>query len=166
MAEGESHARLLQPRLAKIQFEVAYSSPLVRAERTGQLAGFPDLQLTPLLVEWDYGSYDGITSKQIREQRPDWDLWRDGAPGGESPATVLDRARRFLELALRHRGPVVAFSHGHFIRALAVAFLELPTAAGGRLNLETTALSVLRSDGGKPILELWNDTGHLPGAPG
>lgn len=131
---------------------------------TGRLAGFPEPVLTPLLKEWDYGSYDGITSREIRTSRPDWDLWRDGGPGGESPAQVLERARLFLDLVSRHDGDVVAFSHGHFIRALAVVFLDLPAAAGGRFNLETAAISVLRIDNGKHLLELWNDIGHLPDA--
>ena len=131
--------------------------------RTTELAGFPDPIPEPLIVEWDYGDYDGITSKQIHEQRPDWDLWRDGCPQGESVDQVRARAARFLakfdDLA---EGNVIVFSHGHFLRVLALVFLDLPDSAGARLNLDTAALSVLRRDAGKASLQLWNDTGHLP----
>jgi broad specificity phosphatase PhoE len=120
----------------------------------------------PLLVEWDYGDYDGITTSQIREQRPDWDLWRDGCPNGESVQQVRGRARRFLEkLDGVSEGRVISFSHGHFLRVLALVFLDLPDYAGARLNLETAALSVLRWGEQGRLLELWNDTGHLPGPP-
>jgi broad specificity phosphatase PhoE len=144
-----------------------YSSPLGRATRTAQLAGFPEPVADPLLVEWDYGDYEGITSKEIRERRPDWDLWRDGCPNGESIEQVRTRAAAFLEkLDGVVEGSVIAFSHGHFLRVLALVFLHLPDSAGARLNLETAAVSVLRRDEQGNVLELWNDTGHLPGTPG
>jgi broad specificity phosphatase PhoE len=131
--------------------------------RTAELAGFPDPIPEPLLVEWDYGDYDGITTKQIRDWRPDWDLWRDGCPNGESVDQVRARAARFLaKLEGIEDGAVIAFSHGHFLRVLALVFLELPDSAGARLNLDTAALSVLRRDGKTRLLQLWNDTGHLP----
>lgn len=166
LPEGEARARTLRPRLAGERFAAVYSSPLQRAVRTAELAGYPDPIREPLLVEWDYGDYDGITSAQIRQQRPDWNLWRDGCPGGESFEQVAERATRFLEKRSRSEGPpIIAFSHGHFLRVLAVVFLDLPKQAGARLNLETAALSVLRRDGEERLLELWNDTGHLPGLP-
>lgn len=131
--------------------------------RTAELAGFPDPIPEPLIVEWDYGDYDGITSKQIHEQRPDWDLWHDGCPNGESVDQVRARASRFLaKLDDLAEGDVIVFSHGHFLRVLALVFLDLPDSAGARLNLDTAALSVLRRDAGKASLQLWNDTGHLP----
>jgi probable phosphoglycerate mutase len=141
-----------------------YSSPLQRAIRTAELAGFPEPAIEPLLAEWNYGDYDGITTRQIHDARPDWDLWSDGCPGGESIGQVRVRAENFLEIALdRGGGPVIAFSHGHFLRVLALAFLGLPDKAGARLNLETAALSVLRQSEQGRLLQLWNDTGHLPG---
>lgn len=117
-------------------------------------------------MEWNYGDYEGITSSAIHAQRPDWDLWRDGCPGGDSPTNVRDRAARFIE-ELRDRAPaaVIAFSHGHFLRMLAIVFLDLPLPAGGRLNLDTAAISVLRENDRGQLLQLWNDTGHLPGSP-
>jgi probable phosphoglycerate mutase len=166
LPEGEERARSLKPRLAGQSFSAVFSSPLRRALQTAQLAGFPDVEADPLLVEWDYGDYEGITSKQIRERRPDWDLWRDGCPNGESIEQVRARAARFLEkLEGLVDGPVLAFSHGHFLRVLALAFLDLPDSAGARLNLETAAVSVLRREESGNLLELWNDTGHLPGQP-
>jgi probable phosphoglycerate mutase len=134
--------------------------------RTAQLAGFPEPIAEPLVVEWDYGDYDGITGKQIREQRPDWDLWRDGCPNGESIVEVRARAARFLDkLDDLAEGSVIVFSHGHFLRVLALVLLDLPDRTGARLNLETAAVSVLRRAGTGNLLELWNDTGHLPGLP-
>ena len=131
--------------------------------RTAELAGFPDPIPEPFIVEWDYGDYDGITSRQIHQQRPDWDLWRDGCPNGESVDQVRDRAARFLaKLDDLAEGNVIAFSHGHFLRVLALVFLALPDSAGARLNLDTAALSILRRDAGQASLQLWNDTGHLP----
>jgi len=126
------------------------------------LAGYPPTVTTPLLVEVDYGSYDGITTKEIRQTDPGWDLWRDGCPGGETIPHVMERAREFLDLAAAAGGDVIAFSHGHFLRAIACVFLELPIEAANRLTLDTAALSVLHVGDRGPQLELWNDTGHLP----
>src|SRR5205807_4736011 len=119
--------------------------PLQRARRTAELAGYPDPVPEPLLMEWDYGDYEGITSREIHAQDPDWDLWRDGCPGGESVEDVRGRAARFLQL-LEEQPPraVIVFSHGHFLRMLAIVFLDLPLPAGARLNLDTAAISVLR----------------------
>jgi broad specificity phosphatase PhoE len=131
--------------------------------RTAELAGFPDPIPESLVVEWDYGDYDGITSRQIHERRPDWDLWRDGCPNGESIDQVRARAARFLaKLEDLAEADALVFSHGHFLRVLALVFLALPDSAGARLNLDTAALSVLRREGGRNSLQLWNDTGHLP----
>ncbi len=166
LPEGEQRARSLRPRLEGETYAAVYSSPLQRAVRTAELAGFPDPIREPLLVEWDYGDYDGITSAQIRQERPDWDLWRDGCPGGEAFEQVAGRAGRFLETVSENgNATLIAFSHGHFLRVLAVVFLGLPKEAGARLSLDTAALSVLCRDGDEPLLRLWNDTGHLPGLP-
>jgi broad specificity phosphatase PhoE len=102
----------------------------------------------------------------VHARRPRWNLWRDGCPGGESVGQVRNRAERFLEKVLAHpHGPVIAFSHGHFLRVLALVFLDLPDGAGARLSLETAALCILRQGERGRLLQLWNDIGHLPGAP-
>lgn len=165
LADGRRRAELLGRRLAGERFDAAFTSPLQRARETAAAAGFPDASVEPLLSEWDYGEYEGLTTAQIHESRPDWNLWRDGCPGGESPAAVLDRARRCLErvFELPDARAVIAFSHGHFSRALAIAFLDWPAATGAGLALDTAAISVLRrSDGGR-LLQLWNSLEHLPG---
>jgi broad specificity phosphatase PhoE len=121
--------------------------------------------MEPLLIEWDYGDYEGVTSAQIHQQRPDWDLWRDGCPHGESVDQVQERARAFLNRAMTGDGPVIAFSHGHFLRTLTLVFLGFPSEAGARFSLDTAAVSVLRRTEQGRLLQLWNDTGHLPGLP-
>jgi len=152
--------------LAAERFATVYASPLQRAYRTAQLAGFANPVVEPLLREWDYGEYEGITTIQVHEKRPGWSLWHDGCPGGESIGQVRNRAERFLELALPGgEGPVIAFSHGHFLRVLALVFLDLPDGAGERLSLETASVSVLREGERGRLLQLWNDIGHLPGQP-
>ena len=165
LPEGEARARSLQPRLRDERFDTVYTSPLQRARHTAELAGYPDPVPEPLLMEWDYGDYEGITSREIHAQNPDWDLWRDGCPGGESVEDVRGRAARFLQL-LEEQPPraVIVFSHGHFLRMLAIVFLDLPLPAGARLNLDTAAISVLRESERGRLLQLWNDTGHLPGS--
>ena len=107
-------------RLNKIEFDKVYSSPLQRARRTAEIAGFANPQLTPLLQEVDYGEYEGLTTRTIHESRPDWELYRDGCPGGETPAQIYARAQEFIELAGAAGGRVLAFSHGHFLRAIAI----------------------------------------------
>ena len=166
LPEGEKRARSLRRRLAAEKFAAVYASPLRRAYRTAQLAGFPDPIVEPLLREWDYGEYEGITTVQIHARRPGWNLWLDGCPGGESIGQVRQRAELFLELVLANvSGPVIAFSHGHFLRVLALVFLDLPDGAGERLSLETASVSVLREGERGRLLQLWNDIGHLPGEP-
>ena len=159
---GEARAGSLGQRLQGIPFDAAFSSPLRRARDTARLAGFPDAVLTDLLREWDYGDYEGLTSVQIHETVPSWDLWAGGCPGGETPTEVIARARRFLDQLPAAATRVIAFSHGHFIRAIALAFLGLPAAAGARLALDTAALSVLRAGDRGGVVQLWNDVGHLP----
>lgn len=165
LPDGVRRAELLRVRLAGERFDAAFTSPLQRARETARLAGFSEATVEPLLTEWDYGEYEGVTTAQVRETRPDWDLWRDGCLGGESPAAVLDRARRCLERVFQPQqaGAVIAFSHGHFIRALAVAFLDWPAATGAGLALDTAAVSVLRSSERGRLLQLWNSLEHLPG---
>ena len=123
-----------------------YSSPLQRARQTAGLAGFADPSITDLLRECDYGAYEGLTTQQIHQERPGWELYRDGSPGGESPEEIYARARAFINSACKgeEHGDVIAFAHGHIIRAIAAAFLDLPLAHAAQLALDTAAASILR----------------------
>jgi probable phosphoglycerate mutase len=128
----------------------------MRARRTAEIAGFPDPTLTPLLREFDYGDYEGLTSAEIRQQRPDWQLYRDGCPGGESPAQVYARASEFVELAAAAAGNVLAFAHGHILRAVAVAWMRLDITAAARMQLDVATLSTLVDNDRGRELALWN----------
>jgi len=127
-----------------------------RATRTAKLAGFPEPQLTPLLREVDYGEYEGMTTRAIRETQPDWELYKDGSPGGESPAQIYARALAFIDLASAAGGRVLAFSHGHFLRAVAIAWMKLDVEAASTLDLDVATLSRLRDDQRGRLLSMWN----------
>jgi broad specificity phosphatase PhoE len=153
---GEQAAAALRPSLSAIKFAAVYSSPLQRARRTAQIAGFPDPEVTPLLQEFDYGDYEGLTSAQIHERQPDWQLYRDGCPGGESPEQVYNRARAFIDIAAASAGPAIAFAHGHILRAVAIAWMALDIIAAARLDLDVATLSILADDQHGRVLKLWN----------
>jgi broad specificity phosphatase PhoE len=142
--------------LQKVHFDVVFSSPLQRAKRTAELAGFPDPQLTDLLREVDYGEYEGMTTKAIRESRPGWELYKDGSPGGETPGQIFARATAFINLATAAGGRALAFSHGHFLRAVAVAWMRLDVKAASALDLDVATLSLLRDDEKGRLLVMWN----------
>jgi broad specificity phosphatase PhoE len=141
---GRRQAESLRGARQSRRFERVVSSPRRRSLDTCRLAGLGDrAEVMDDLAEWDYGEYDGITSRQIRESRPDWVLWRDGCPGGESPAEVGARADRVLAELGGSEGDVAVFSHGHFLRVLAARWVDLETAAGAKLALDVATLSVL-----------------------
>ena len=144
-------------RLSGLTFDAVFSSPLQRAWRTAEIAGFPDPQLTLLLREFDYGEYEGITTREIHERRPGWELFKDGCPGGETPAQVYARALEFISLCEDAGGRVVAFAHGHILRAVAVAWLGLDITVAAALPLDVATLSRLQQDSehGR-LLTLWN----------
>ncbi len=134
-----------------------FSSPLQRAVRTAEIAGFANPQLTPLLREVDYGGYEGITTMQIHQKHPGWELYRDGSPGGETPAQIYARALAFIRLCETVDGRVLAFAHGHILRAVAVAWLRLDITAAAGLQLDVGSLSRLREDPDHGrLLVLWN----------
>jgi probable phosphoglycerate mutase len=149
-------AARLRDRLEKIHFEAVFSSPLQRARRTAELAGFREPQLTDLLREVDYGEYEGMTANAIREKRSGWELYKDGSPGGETPAQIYARAMDFIKLASSTGGRVLAFSHGHFLRAVAIAWMRLDIKAASTLDLDVATLSLLRDDEGGRVLAMWN----------
>jgi probable phosphoglycerate mutase len=157
LPEGEAEARALRARLSDLRFDGVFSSPLQRAFRTAEIAGFPDPQLTPLLREVDYGDFEGVTTPQIHAQHPGWELYRDGCPGGESPEQIHSRALEFIQLCETKGGRLIAFAHGHILRAVAVAWLSLDITAAARLQLDVATLSMLRDDQqhGR-LMSMWN----------
>ena len=160
-AHGRESAAALAPRLRAWSFELVLVSPLVRARETCALCGFDaHAQERDALMEWDYGDYDGLTTAQIRAERPDWLLWRDGCPGGESPAQVGARADRVIDELRAAGGDVVVFSHGHLLRVLGARWIELEATGGRRLGLSTAAICVLGYEHGTPVIARWNDTGE------
>jgi len=162
---GERNARRLGERLKGMSFAKVFTSPLQRAARTCELAGFGAVAETdPELVEWNYGQYEGRCSAEIFAERPDWQLFRDGCPGGESPAQVGERADRVVQRVRTVPGDVLLFSSGHFIRVLAARWLALGPEAAGRYFLLTTAsLSALGYEHklSQPVIRLWNDDHHV-----
>jgi broad specificity phosphatase PhoE len=163
-ARGEKNALSLGKRLRGERFAAVFTSPLSRARRTCELAGYSgSAQIDPNLVEWDYGEYDGKTSAEIRRTRPDWNLFRDGCPGGESLEEVAARADRVVARVRAVSGDVLVFSHSHFLRVLAVRWLGLPGADARYLVLSTASLSVLGYEHSleEPAIRLWNDDRHV-----
>lgn len=161
---GEWNARRLGLRLAGISFAKVFSSPLQRAVRTCELAGFGQAaELDRDLVEWNYGQYEGRLTVDILRERPDWQLFRDGCPGGESPQQVADRADRVVKRVRAVTGNVLLFSSGHFLRMLGTRWIELAPINGQALMLGTASLSSLSYENGlsRPAIALWNDTNHL-----
>lgn len=162
---GERTARRLGERLKGLTFSLVLTSPLQRAARTCELAGFKPLaEVDKDLVEWDYGQYEGRRTVEIRAERPDWELFRDGCPGGESPDQVSVRADRIVRRARAASGDVLLFTSGHFLRVLAVRWLGLEPSVNCKFfMLSTTSLSALgyEHERSRPVIRLWNETRHV-----
>lgn len=156
LADGEQDAVDLGPRLAGVGFVQVLTSPRVRARRTAELAGFANAEVDEDLVEWGYGDYEGLTNAEIRERRPGWTLWSDGAPGGESAADVAARLDRVVTRARGVDGPTLVFAHGHSLRALAARWLGLPPSEGRLLRLDTATVSVLGFEREQAVVLRWN----------
>jgi broad specificity phosphatase PhoE len=150
---GRAKALALRQRLTGWTFAAVWSSPLERARETAQLAGYAPAERSELR-EWDYGAYEGLTTAQIREQRPDWDLWLDGCPDGEDAADVERRADAVLA-SLPPRGDVLVFSHGHMLRVLTARWLGLPAAAGALFALAPGGIGVLGHEHARRVLRAW-----------
>ena len=162
---GREAARALAPRLARWDFQTVLVSPLRRARETCELCGLgARAQVQQELAEWDYGEYEGLTTSEIHELAPEWVLWRDGCPRGESPDEVGARADLALGALAAAPAPAVLFSHGHMLRVLAARWIALDAAHGARLGLSPAALCVLGHERETAIIALWNDTGELSGA--
>lgn len=167
--EGRALTRRLRGRIADDHFDRVLTSPLQRAAETCRIAGFADqAEVQGDLVEWDYGAYEGRTTADIRTDHPAWDLWRDGAPGGETPQQLsvrIDRVVAELFETCRQGGDVLVFAHGHSLTALTIRWLGLPIGEGRHLRLGTGAVSLLGWKREVRVLEIWNDRSHLTGAP-
>jgi broad specificity phosphatase PhoE len=162
--KGEENARHLGERLRGKPFLKVLTSPLQRARRTCELAGFGfTVEIDNELIEWNYGDYEGKRTADIRKERSDWFLFRDGCPGGESVEAVGARADRVLARLRTFNGDVLLFSHGHFLRVLGARWLGLSAADGRLLLLTTASLSVLGYEHNReePVLRLWNDDRHV-----
>jgi probable phosphoglycerate mutase len=147
-----------------VKFDKVFTSPLLRARRTCELAGFGAVvKVDPDLVEWNYGQYEGRRTSDIHAERPDWQLFRDGCPGGESPDQVGARADRVRSRVRAVQGNVLLFSSGHFLRVLAARWLGLEPAAGRYFLLSTASLSALGYEHTlcQPVICLWDDTRHV-----
>jgi len=161
---GEQNARRLAERLKEISFAKVFSSPLQRARRTCELAGFGDrAEIDRDLLEWNYGEYEGRRTADIHKERPDWQLFRDGCPGGESPQEVGARADRVIKRMRAIQGNALIFSSGHLLRVLTARWLGLEPADGKYFLLSTASLSALGYEHNlsQPVIQLWNDTNHV-----
>jgi len=161
---GERNAARLGERLAGLVFAKVLTSPLQRAARTCDLAGFGDVaEVDRELVEWNYGDYEGLRTAEIHATQPDWQLFRDGCPNGESPEQIGARADRVVNRVRAIEGNVLIFSSGHFLRVLAARWLGLQPAAGKYLMLSTASLSALSYEHelSHPAIQCWNTTRHV-----
>jgi len=161
---GEFNARRLGERLRGVPFAKVFTSPLRRAMRTCELAGFGAVADTDRdLVEWNYGQYEGRRTVDILRERPDWQLFRDGCPGGESPLEIAARADRVVKRVRAVAANVLLFSSGHFLRVLATRWIGIEPINGRFLVLSTASLSVLGYENSlsQPAVRLWNDTEHV-----
>ena len=158
---GEAAAKRIAERLPSLDFTAVWSSPSIRARRTGELTGFAT-RLVPAddLAEWDYGAYEGRTTKEILADRPDWNLFRDGCPQGETPEAVAARADRVIASLRGRNADVLIFSSAHILRVLAARWLGLPVGAAAYFLLDTASISVLgyEHDGDEPVIRSWNQS--------
>ncbi len=168
-AYGEEESRALAPRLRALAIARVLVSPRLRARQTCALAGFGAAsELEPDLAEWDYGRYEGRTSEDIRGEAPEWNIWRDGCPGGESPLEVSARADRLVSRLCSMPGTTALFSHGQFGAALAVRWIGLSVVEGQHFALHTASVSALGVAAHHPdrrTIELWNERPEPPSGP-
>jgi broad specificity phosphatase PhoE len=159
---GEEHARQLGERLQHFSFACVFTSPLQRASKTCELAGFrAGAEVDRDLIEWNYGRFEGKRTSDVVKERPGWELYRDGCPDGELPGDVAMRADRFIARVHAIAGDVLAFSSGHIIRMIATRWLGLPPAAGRFFFCYPASVGVLgfeHNSRDQPIIRLWNST--------
>ncbi len=154
---GRRAARRLGPLLGGKDFSLVLTSPLRRARDTCELAGLGDrAQVDPDLIEWDYGEYEGLRPEEIHRTAPDWMVFTDGCPGGESPEQVGARVDRLIGKVRATAGPVALFGHGHLFRVFVARWIGLPASHGRHFLLDTATLNILSSYHGIPALKCWN----------
>ena len=163
---GERQAQKLGERLRSVRFSAVFTSPMQRARRTCEIAGLgAGAQVDADLQEWNYGEYEGLTSRQIREQRAGWEVFRDGCPGGESPEQMRVRIDGVVARLRALSGTVAVFSHGHCLRSLGVRWIELPILSGRNFGLAAGAVCLLGYEHHsleEPAIELWNAATDVP----
>jgi probable phosphoglycerate mutase len=160
---GRKQARLLEPLLSTADFALVLSSPLQRARETCELAGLgPRMEIEPDLMEWDYGKYEGLTSKEIKRASPNWMVFTDGCPGGETPDQVGVRIDRLIHRIRPVPGRVALFAHGHLLRVFAARWIGLPPSAGQHFLLNTSTVGVLGYYQRVPAVKRWNAPVTLP----
>ncbi len=153
--KGEKQAAHLRAKIEKVPFDAIFCSPRRRAIQT---CGYSKHEIDPNLAEWDYGSFEGKTSAEIREANPGWNIFKDGAPDGERPEDVQKRADAFLHKIQKYSGNIAVFSHGHFLRALSARYLGLEVKMGKLFALSVASLSILGFEKENPVILLWNDS--------
>jgi probable phosphoglycerate mutase len=161
---GRAEAAKLAPRLQPVTFGRVFSSPRLRARETCQIAGLGSaMEIEPDLAEWDYGDYEGLLASEILQRRPGWNIYRDGCPGGESPAQISDRADRLISRLRPLAGNTALFSHGHFSRILTIRWLGLTVPDAACLSISTASLSILSYEQtlSRSTITLWNSTGNF-----
>jgi broad specificity phosphatase PhoE len=156
--KGEADAGNLGERIKGMTFARLFTSPLSRARRTAELAGFAP-EVEPGLLEWNYGDFEGLKSAEIATRRPGWNLFRDGAPGGESPEQVAARVDRLAAMLKGLSGNVICFAHGHILRVLAARWIGHPVTLASSMLLDTGSLSILSFNHhnlAEPAIKVWN----------
>ncbi len=156
LPEAAPKLRVLQPHIQNHPFACVLSSPLRRAQQTARLIGFEQFELDDNLMEWDYGSYNGKTRAEIYKTVPDWRIWRDGVPQGETLVEVAKRARRVIARAKAVNGDVALVSHAHLLRVLGACWLGLPPENAEHFTLSTGSISVLTHEDSYPVFSQWN----------
>ena len=154
--KGVEVACTLKDRLADMSFDMVLTSPLTRARRTADLAGFGDAEVDSDLCEWGYGDYEGVTTAEIRKTVPNWTVWTHPTPGGETAAEVTDRLDRVLAKVRAKAGRALVFGHGHSLRALAARWIEQPVDEGRFFKLDTATVSTLGYERDFPVVLRWN----------
>lgn len=163
--QGEYNAKQIAHRLNKLTFKKILSSPLQRAVKTGELAGFENrFTLDPDLLEWNYGDYEGMTTAEIHQKNPNWFIFRDGCPQGESPSEIASRCDIMIQKLQAIDGDILIFAHAHILRMLTTRWLGLEPSDGRLYFLNTGSLSILgyeHNNVNEPVIRLWNDISHL-----